>query len=113
MGPQRCEIHCGSTTNQQEKSGNARMEREPQAAECQDGAQTTGDQSEFAFSEKDEPEDNCYQKAPNPVAIIVVIKASATCHYQQGNRCAREAEKSLFGRQRRRGQEGRYFFRVH
>ena len=89
------------------------MEWESQAAERQDGPQTGGDKSEFAFSEKDNPEDNCYEKSPNPVAIIVVIKASAGRQYQQGNRCTREDEKSLFGRQRRRGQEGRYFFRVH
>jgi hypothetical protein len=45
------------------------VEWESQAAERQDGAQTGGDQSEFAFSEKDKPEDKCYKKAPNAVAI--------------------------------------------
>jgi putative ABC transport system permease protein len=67
----------------------------------------------FALMGADKPEDKCYKKAPNAVAISVLIKASASRHQQQGNRCPREGEKSLAGRHFRRGQEGRQFFSVH
>jgi hypothetical protein len=56
------------------------VEWEAQAAERQDGAQTGDDQSDFAFSEKDKPNDKCYKKAPNAVPIIMLIKASARRH---------------------------------